>query len=98
MGQGRPRRAVEASYLAELRDRVPVSEWGAIIDKARDDAKGGDAVARQFLAKYLLGCEAPTLHHLAKMEDAAGSVDEAVERSIAGDRLLTGLAIDAGVV
>ena len=94
-GPGRPRRVVEASYLRELRDRVPVAEWGEIIDKARADALAGDAVARAFLAKYLMG-EAPSLRTLAAMEDAAGSVDEAVERTIAGNRMLTRLAIEEG--
>jgi hypothetical protein len=54
-GPGRPRRAVEADYLAALSDRVPLESWRAIVAKAREQAESGDAKVREWLATYLVG-------------------------------------------
>jgi hypothetical protein len=45
-GPGRPRRSVEAGYLAALREGLPLETWGAIVTKAVDQALDGDARAR----------------------------------------------------
>jgi hypothetical protein len=53
--KGRPKRKVEDNYLVIFRSAVSPDDWKAIIDKAVIDAKRGDAVARKFIADYLIG-------------------------------------------
>jgi hypothetical protein len=67
-GPGRPRRETERSYLAALSDACTLDDWGAIVQKAVQDATEGDATARAWLASYLVGrpeSPAATLHALA---------------------------------
>ena len=52
---GRPKREREVEYYRVLITRVSIDDWHAIIDKAIRDAKSGDAVARRWLADYLIG-------------------------------------------
>lgn len=52
-GPGRPRRAVEVDYLACIENRMDTATWAAVIDKAIEQAKAGDAAARAWLSKYL---------------------------------------------
>lgn len=54
-GPGRPSRAVERDYLAALSDRCPPDVWAEVVDRAVEDARKGDAAARAWLSKYLLG-------------------------------------------
>src|SRR5262249_43172429 len=54
-GPGRPRRAVEADYLAALSEAVPPEAWKRIVARAVEDAEKGDAKARDWLAAYLVG-------------------------------------------
>lgn len=54
-GPGRPRRAVEVDYLAALSDAVPMDRWRKICERAAKDAEGGDAGARAWIGKHLLG-------------------------------------------
>ena len=57
---GRPRREVEAGYLAALTDRVTPEDWGEIVTRAVTDAKKGDARAREWLAQGSDGtCQNP---------------------------------------
>ena len=67
-GPGRPRRAVESQYMASIGDVVTVEDWQAIVRRALDDAKNGDGKAREWLAKYLVGAEPPTLLSIAATE------------------------------
>jgi hypothetical protein len=62
-GPGRPRRVAERDYLAALTEECPPETWRAICRRAVADALGGDARARDWLARYLLGnpAELPTL-------------------------------------
>jgi hypothetical protein len=53
-GPGRPRRAIEADYLAALSEAVPLESWNAVIAKALEQAQNGDAKAREWLSGYLL--------------------------------------------
>jgi hypothetical protein len=53
-GPGRPRRAIEADYLAVLSEAVPMERWRAIVEKAVEQAASGDAKAREWLAGYLM--------------------------------------------
>jgi hypothetical protein len=54
-GPGRPRRAVEREYLIALLEKISLVDWQEVIDKTLADAKAGDARAREWLARFLLG-------------------------------------------
>jgi hypothetical protein len=54
-GPGRPRRCVEREYLAALVEAVSLEDWRAIVQKAVASAKAGNARAREWLSKYLVG-------------------------------------------
>jgi len=78
-GPGRPRRTIEREYLAALLDSVSLDSWRAIIAKAVDDAKQGDAKAREWLARYLVGAEPQKPSALAA-DEAELTADEEIER------------------
>lgn len=52
---GRAPREREERYYEILKTKVTYTDWGDIIDKAVLQAKKGDAVARKWLADYLVG-------------------------------------------
>lgn len=54
-GPGRPKRAVEQDYLLALTDGVSLAAWAKIVARAVADATKGDAKAREWLARYLIG-------------------------------------------
>src|SRR5262245_5277425 len=82
----RPRRAVEAEYLAALADAVPLARWRRIVNATADLAEKGDAKSREWLARYLLGAEPPSLVALAA---------EAAEGTPLGDTALLSRLIGA---
>ncbi len=89
-GPGRPRRAVESRYMAVIGDAVSLEDWQAIVQRACDDAKDGDGKAREWLAKYLVGAEPPTLLSIAANEQRQANdtdvvVDE-VDQEVARQR------------
>jgi hypothetical protein len=53
----------EAAYLAALAEEVPLEVWRIICQQAVRDAIAGDAKARDWIARHLLGnpAELPTL-------------------------------------
>lgn len=51
---GRPSRAVEDSYLDATIGSVSLDEWREVVCKALEQAKDGDAKARDWLSKYLI--------------------------------------------
>jgi hypothetical protein len=67
-GPGRPRREFEREYLTAISDAVPLADWRAVIARAVSDAKGGDAKARDWLARYLIG---DSLRQLAEADESA---------------------------
>jgi hypothetical protein len=75
-GPGRPRRDVERQYLAALSSAVPVEVWREIVDSAVAAAKNGNAAARAWLARYVLGNQPLTLVDLAALEADEGLTDE----------------------
>jgi hypothetical protein len=86
-GPGRPPRATERDYLVALSESCSTDDWQEIVTRAVDDAKGGDAKARAWLAGYLVGepgSRGELLHTIA-VEVAAGSdpleLDAAKRRS-----------------
>jgi hypothetical protein len=70
-GPGRPRRAVERDYLATLSEAVSLDDWRDIVRAAVTVAKQGDAKARDWLARHLLGENPISLTALAA-DEAAG--------------------------
>lgn len=77
-GPGRPRRAVEREYLAALADELTIDRWRRIVRGAIDAAETGDAKARDWLARYALGAEPPTLAALAVADTAGVTADDEV--------------------
>jgi len=65
------RRPIEREYLATLNAAVPLDTWQAICKRAADDALAGDAKARDWLAKWLLGLQTRLLTTLAAEESGA---------------------------
>jgi hypothetical protein len=54
-GPGRPKRDTEREYLRVLMDACPPARWQRIVDRAVEEAEQGDATARAWLARYLVG-------------------------------------------
>ncbi len=54
-GPGRPKREREVEYYRILQTAVSPEDWQLIVNKAVSEAKRGDAVARKWLADYLIG-------------------------------------------
>jgi len=77
-GPGRPRRPVEQEYLATLNAAVTLDTWRQIVQRAVSDAVEGDAKAREWLAKYLMGDEPQSLVQLAADEQAGLTADVAI--------------------
>jgi hypothetical protein len=71
---GRPRRAVEADYLAALSGAVGLEKWQEICATAVNQAVAGDAKAREWIGSYLAG--KPTGNALRRL--AAAELEAAV--------------------
>lgn len=54
-GPGRPRKEREVEYYRVLVTQCSMDDWRAIIAKAIEQAKRGDAVARKWLSDYIAG-------------------------------------------
>ena len=65
-GPGRPPRAVEADYLAVIGNVCSVDDWSAIVERAVADAKIGNAKAREWLSKHLIGEQPLEVHHQSR--------------------------------
>jgi hypothetical protein len=53
--KGRPKKAREDRYFEITMTKCTFKEWGAIVQKAVDQAQRGDATARKWLSDYLIG-------------------------------------------
>ena len=86
-GDGHPsrRRPIEREYLATLNAAVPLDTWHAICKRAADDALAGDAKARDWLAKWLLGLETRMLTSLVA-DETGTSLEAAAEAEIENER------------
>jgi hypothetical protein len=78
-GPGRPRRATEQHYLEVLAEEVPLEKWRAICRRAAAHAEAGDANARDWIAKYLIGApgEQWSLEAIAQLEECQRAKEEA---------------------
>ena len=54
-GPGRPKKKREERYLEITMSACTFKDWRAIVQKAVNDAKRGDATARKWLSDYLIG-------------------------------------------
>ena len=54
-GPGRPRRQTEGEYLRAVQRACSLEDVAAIAARAVSQARGGDARAREWLSRYLLG-------------------------------------------
>ncbi|MFH1183937.1 MAG: hypothetical protein V1755_02720 [Chloroflexota bacterium] len=52
---GRPPKEREVRFYEITLSAVSFDDWKAIVNKAKEQAKRGDAVARKWLADYLIG-------------------------------------------
>ena len=62
-GPGRPKRPTELAYMSVVMGKCSLEDWQEICGRAVTDAKNGDAKAREWLGKHLMGAvkaEAPT--------------------------------------
>ncbi len=82
-GPGRPRRAIEREYLATLGEAVTLNDWREVVARAVTDAKAGDAPARAWLAKYLVGDKPSALLDLAAAEADGRTAEVVVGEHIA---------------
>jgi len=92
-GPGRPRRAIEATYLAAISEACPPDRWKAIVEQAVHDAEEGDPKARAWLAGYLAGPPSGDgLIQLAAHEAAGTDPIEAIADDLASKALIGSLA------
>ncbi|MGQ0622512.1 MAG: hypothetical protein ACT4QA_21825 [Panacagrimonas sp.] len=94
-GPGRPRRQVESDYVRALTDACLAETWRDIVNRAVEDARGGDATARAWLATYLIGKPAGNAPTLTKIEFWAARGFDPLASAVAADehfsKLLEGL-------
>lgn len=76
-GPGRPPRQTELDYLLATQAACTPEEWGLIVLRAKADALGGCPMARAFLARYLIGRDAPRMP-VSDAEAASGLTPEAL--------------------
>ncbi len=82
-GPGRPRRPVEEDYLRVLNEAVTVEDWAQVVRRAVEDAKQGDARARDWLSKHILEGVADPLFRLALAEQRGDTYGAKIERAAA---------------
>jgi hypothetical protein len=78
-------RATGRTYLTALSEACPPETWREIVETAVENAKAGDAKAREWLASYLIGRPenaANTLHQIA-VEEVAGTDQIAQDATLA---------------
>src|SRR5690348_8204282 len=75
---GRPPRTAERRYLQVLTEEVTDEDWREVVRAALADAKVGDARARLWLSKYVLGDDPlEVLERIDQLEDALREAQEA---------------------
>lgn len=79
---GRPKKEREERYRSILLNTISFQDWARIIEKARDQALKGDAVARKWLADYIIGPPVQRNEHTGADGGAIVFVDETHRDSI----------------
>ena len=75
---GRPKKEREERYRHILLNSVSMQDWQRIVEKARDQALKGDAVARKWLTDYFIGPPPTRMEHTG----AEGGPQEIIFRYI----------------
>lgn len=91
-GPGRPPRPIETQYLATIGDRVSLKAWGEVVDRALADAKAGNAAAREWLTRHLIGPEPPSLLDVAANEMREISLENEVAKQAVLDDIANHVA------
>ena len=60
---GRPSKTREVRFLEITQENVTYKDWAEIVNKAKEQAKRGNAVARKWLGDYLMGPPPQRLEH-----------------------------------
>lgn len=81
-GPGRKPRDREMAYLVAMEQVVDDQAWLAIIERAVQDAKAGDAKARSWLSGYLMGMPVSRSQEV----DKVSPIEEALARWVEGKR------------
>jgi hypothetical protein len=81
-GPGRPRRAIERDYVAAIADVCTLERWRQVTERAVSDAIAGDAKAREFLARYLVGDKPRGLTDLAVKEAGGVTAEDEVQAGV----------------
>lgn len=61
-------RPIERDYLKTFADRITPEVWGEVVDAALTAAKEGDAKAREWITRLVLGSDPMQLSGLARRE------------------------------
>lgn len=69
-------RPIERDYLKTFADRITPEAWGEICDAALTAAKEGDAKAREWITRLVLGSDPMQLSGLARREQGSISAQE----------------------
>jgi hypothetical protein len=77
---GRPKRKVEESYLDATVAIVTLDHWRIVVARALKQAVEGDAKAREWLGKVLLGPDPPALAEMLRDLDELRAVVEVQNR------------------
>ncbi|PCJ62391.1 MAG: hypothetical protein COA73_06650 [Candidatus Hydrogenedentota bacterium] len=67
-GPGRHPRSTEVAYMNALMEECDVETWRKIAKLAVEDAKGGDACAREWLGRYLIGAPKESAPNLVSVQ------------------------------
>jgi hypothetical protein len=81
---GRPPRKTEQAFLRAMVASISMEDWISIVKKATSDAKLGDAAARQWLSRHVLGDpahKAPTPREI-EILDASGAEEAVFQTSV----------------
>jgi hypothetical protein len=88
---------VEQSYLDATVGAVSVAEWQEVVEKALEQAKAGDAKAREWLSKMLVGSDPIPLGKLVEeLQAELGKLRHGKHTSREGKAALGGGAVANG--
>lgn len=79
VGHGRPPRQVESEYLRVVAQACDLDVWREIVSRAVQDAKSGDAKAREFLARWIMPANLTLTELTARDETGSDMVDERIK-------------------
>ena len=93
-GPGRKPRATEAEYLDATLGAVPLDRWQRVVAKALDLAEKGDAKARDWLGRILVGDRADAAEASRKLREVETPHPVERERAILSDAACADLHLE----